>query len=137
MTTERERDSSIATLLGGIVGDAQQLVHQEIALARQEIREEISTAKDAGVQLAIAGAVLAVGGLLLVLMLAQGLADLLNWPTWAGYGIVGVVLAIIGYILFSSAQQRAKQLRPVPEKTVETLKENVEWIKDRTTSDRA
>jgi len=137
MTTERERDSSIATLLGGIVGDAQQLVHQEIALARQEIREEISTAKDAGVQLAIAGAVLAIGGLLLVLMLAQGLADLLNWPTWAGYGVVGVVLAIIGYILFSSAQQRAKQLRPVPEKTVETLKENVEWIKDRTTSDRA
>jgi len=137
MTTELERDSSIATLLGGIVGDAQQLVHQEIALARQEIREEISTAKDAGVQLAIAGAVLAIGGLLLVLMLAQGLADLLNWPTWAGYGVVGVVLAIIGYILFSSAQQRAKQLRPVPEKTVETLKENVEWIKDRTTSDRA
>jgi len=137
MTSEREHDSSIATLLGGIVGDAQQLVHQEIALARHEIREEISTAKDAGIQLAIAGAVLTVGGLLLVLMLAQGLADLLNWPTWAGYGIVGVVLAIIGAILFSAAQQRAKQVRPVPEKTIETLKENVEWIKDRTTSDRA
>jgi Na+/melibiose symporter-like transporter len=136
MTSERERDSSIATLLGGIVGDAQQLVHQEIALARQEIREEIGSAKDAGIQLAIAGVVLAIGGLLLVLMLAQGLADLLNWPNWAGYGIVGVVLAIIGYMLFSAAQQRAKQLRPVPEKTVETLKENVEWIKDRTTSDR-
>jgi len=137
MTTERERDSSIATLLGGIVGDAQQLVHQEIALARHEIREEINTAKDAGIQLAVAGAVLAVGGLLLVLMLAQGLADLLNWPTWAGYGIVGGVLAIIGAILFSAAQRRAKQVRPVPEKTIETLKENVEWIKDRTTSDRA
>jgi len=136
MASERERDGSITTLLGGIVGDAQQLVHQELALARQEIREELGTAKDAGIKLAIAGAVLAIGGLLLVLMIAQGLADLLDWPTWAGYGIVGVVLAIIGYIMFSSAQQQAKQLKPVPEKTVETLKENVEWIKDRTTSDR-
>lgn len=136
MATERERDTSVASLLGGIVGDAQELVRKEIALARQEIREEITSAKDAGIQLAIAGAVLAVGGLLLVLMLAQALADLLNWPTWAGYGIVGVVLAIVGYIMLSSAQKRMKQINPVPEKTVETMKENVEWIKDRTTSDR-
>jgi drug/metabolite transporter (DMT)-like permease len=134
--TERERESSVATLLSGIVGDAQTLVRQEIALARQEIREEISNAKDAGIKLGIAGAVLAVGGLLLVLALAQALADLFNWPVWAGYGIVGIVLAIAGYILFSSAQKNMKQINPVPEKTVETMKENVEWIKDRTTSDR-
>jgi protein-S-isoprenylcysteine O-methyltransferase Ste14 len=136
MATERERDASVASLLGGIVNDAQELVRKEIALARQEIREEIGNAKDAGIRLGIAIGVLAVGGLLLVLMLAQALADLLNWPTWAGYGVVGVVLAIAGYILLSSAQKRMKQINPVPEKTVETMKENVEWIKDRTTSDR-
>lgn len=136
MATERERDASVSTLISGIVGDAQELVRKEIALARQEIREEISTAKDAGTKLAIAGLVLAIGGLLLVLTLAQALADLLNQPTWVGYGIVGLVLAIAGYILFSSAQKRLKEIHPVPEKTVETMKENVEWIKDRTTSDR-
>jgi hypothetical protein len=133
---ERERDTSVSQLIGGIVGDAQELVRQEIALARQEIREEISTAKNAGVKLGIAGAVLAIGGLLLVLMLAQALADLLDWPIWAGYGLVGLVLAVAGYILLSSAQKQIKEIRPVPEKTVETLKENVEWIKDRTTSDK-
>jgi len=136
MATERERDPSVSTLISGIVGDAQELVRKEIALARQEVREEISNAKDAGIKLAIAGAVLAVGGLLLVLMLAQALADLLDLPTWVGYGIVGLALAIVGYILLSSAQKRMKEISPVPEKTVETMKENVEWIKDRTTSDR-
>jgi len=136
MATEREREPSVSTLLSGIVGDAQELVRKEIALARQEIREEINNAKDAGIKLVIAGAVLAVGGLLLVLTLAQALAYFLNWPVWTGYGIVGVVLAAVGYILFSSAQKRMKQINPVPEKTVETMKENVEWIKDRTTSDR-
>lgn len=137
MATEREREPSLASLLSGIVGDAQVLVRQEIALARQEIREEISNAKDAGITLAIAGGVLAVGGLLLVLTLAQALAYFLHWPVWAGYGVVGIVLAIVGYILLSSAQKRMKQINPMPEKTVETMKENVEWIKDRTTSDKA
>jgi len=134
--TERERDASVSQLIGGIVGDAQELVRKEIALARQEIREEIGNAKDAGIKLAIAGAVLGIGGLLLVLTLAQGLADLLDWPTWAGYGLVGLVLAIVGYFLLSSAQKQIKQISPVPAKTVETIKENVEWIKDRTTSDK-
>ena len=137
MATEREREPSLASLLSGIVGDAQVLVRQEIALARQEIREEISNAKDAGISLAIAGGVLAVGGLLLVLTLAQALAYFLHWPVWVGYGVVGTVLAIVGYILLSSAQKRMKEISPVPEKTVETMKENVEWIKDRTTSDKA
>jgi len=136
MATERERDPSVATLLSGIVGDAQELVRKEIALARQEIREEISTAKDVGIKLATAGAVLAVGGLFLLVTLALGIADLFNWSPWAGFGLVGIVFAIVGYILYSAAQKRAKEINPVPEKTIETMKENVEWIKDRTTSDR-
>ena len=132
--TEREHEASITTLVSGIVNDTQTLVRQEIALAKQEIREEISTAKAATIKVAIAGAVLAVGGLLLVLALAQALAAVLHWPVWAGYILVGVVLAVAGYVLLASAQKQLKTLSPVPEKTVETVKENVEWIKDRTTS---
>ena len=98
--------------------------------------EEISKAKQAGMKLGIAGGVLAVGGLLLILALAQGIADFFNWPTWAGYGLVGLVLAIAGYLLLSSAQKQIKAVHPIPEQTVETLKENAEWIKERTTSDK-
>jgi drug/metabolite transporter (DMT)-like permease len=136
MAFERERDASMAQLLSGIVGDAQTLVRQEIALARQEVREEIDAAKSAGIKLGIAGVVLAIGGLLLVLTLAQGIADLFNWPVWAGYGLVGLILAVAGYVLLSVAQKQIKEVTPVPHKTVETMKENVEWIKDRTTSDK-
>jgi hypothetical protein len=136
MALERERDTSVSQLLSGIIADSQELVRKEIALARQEVREELGAAKTAGIKLGIAGGVLAVGGLLLVLTLAQGLADLFNWPTWAGYGLVGLVLAIAGYVLLSSAQKQIKAIRPIPEKTVETMKENVEWIKDRTTSEK-
>lgn len=136
MAYEREQDSSMAQLISGIVGDAQDLVRKEIALARQEVREELDAAKSAGIKLGIAGAVLTVGGLLVVLAVAQGIADLFDWPAWAGYALVGVVLAIVGGILFSAAQRQIKNIHPVPERTLETMKENVEWIKDRTTSDK-
>jgi hypothetical protein len=136
MAYEREQDSSMAQLISGIVGDAQELVRKEIALARQEVREELDAAKNAGVKLGIAGAVLAVGGLLVVLAIAQGIAYLLDWPVWVGYALVGVVLAVAGGIFFSAAQRQIKNIHPVPERTVETMKENVEWIKDRTTSDK-
>ena len=136
MAFERERDASMAQLLSGIVGDAQELIRKEIALARQEVREELGTAKNAGIKLVIAGAVLAIGGLFLLVTLALGLADLLDWPSWAGFGIVGLVSAIVGYVMLSAAQKQIKQVNPIPQKTVETMKENVEWIKDRTTSDK-
>ena len=136
MATEREYDASVSALLSGIVGDAQDLVRKEIALARQEIREEIAAAKDAATALAIASAVAAIGGLFLLVTVALGLADLLDWPTWAGFGIVGLAFGIVGAIMLSSARQRIKQISPVPERTVETMKENIEWIKDRTTSDK-
>jgi len=123
---------SAAGLLGGIVGDIQELVRKEIALARQETLEEIGKLKTAGIALACAGAVLAVSGVLLVLSLAQGLADLVNWPAWASYVLIGGVLAIVGFILLSLAQKRLKHIHPVPEKTVETVKENVEWLKQKT-----
>lgn len=131
-----DRDASLGSIVSGIVGDVQDLVRQEIALARQEVREEVNTAKDAGIKLGIAGGVLAVGGLLLVFALAEGVGALLGGRIWAGYAIVGALFAIVGYVLLSSAQKELKTINPVPQKTVDTMKENVEWIKDRTTSDK-
>jgi len=125
--------TSASSLLGGIVSDLQELVRKEIALARVETVEQLDKAKTAGIALASAGAVLAVGGLLLLMALGWGVSDLLNWPSWAGFGIVGGVLTLTGVILLSVARRRISSIHPVPEKTAATIKENVAWLKDRTT----
>jgi protein-S-isoprenylcysteine O-methyltransferase Ste14 len=129
-----EATAPTSTLISGIVSDVQDLVRKEISLARTETVEEIQKAKTAAIAFVSAGAVLAIGGLLLILALGQGIADLLNWPVWAGYGILGVLLAIAGLVLMAAGRRKAKTIHPIPEKTVETVKENVAWLKDRTTA---
>jgi len=134
MATEREL--SVGTLVSSIVGDVQTLARQEITLAREEIKEELNTAKSAAIKLGIAAGVLAVGALFLLVFLALGINDLFNWPAWAGFGLIGLIGAIVGGVMLSMGQKDAKEIHPMPEKTIETMKENVEWIKDRTTSDK-
>lgn len=131
-----DSEFSVGTLVSSIVGDVQTLARQEITLAREEIKEELNTAKSAAIKLGIAAGVLAIGALFLLVFLALGINDLFNWPAWAGFGLLGLIGAIVGGILLSMGQKDAKAVNPMPEKTIETMKENVEWIKDRTTSDK-
>jgi Flp pilus assembly protein TadB len=117
-----ESDASIATLLRGAIDDARDLVREEIALARAELRHELSKAASAAAGFGAAGAALAVGGLFVLMAIAFGIADLFNWPTWSGFAIVGVLLAIVGIVLFAQARRAFREVRPLP-RTVETVKE--------------
>lgn len=127
-----ETAPSTAKLLGGIVGDIQDLLRKEVSLARQEMREEFAKLKSAAVGLVAGGAVLVIGILFLLIGLAQGAALLLEWPSWAGFAALGGILFGIGAILAILAVRRFASFNPIPEKTVETVKENVEWLKERT-----
>jgi hypothetical protein len=51
-------------------------------------------------------------------------------PSWAAALIVGSVLPVFAALLMAGVR-RFKQIRPAPERTVGTLKENVEWAKQQ------
>src|SRR5215831_9611494 len=129
-------EPSLAQLLTGIVNDAKELMHQELALAKHEIREDLRKTKTAVLSLGMGIGVAAIGGLLLILMLVHLLHALAGLPLWACYGIVGGVLAMIGGVLLLIAKNTIARIEVVPQQTVETMKENVQWIKERATSDR-
>ena len=132
-TTETE---SIGGLLRGILMDVRTLIREEIALARIELREQAGRARAAAVSLGIAAVALACGGLLLLIALATAIADLFNWPVWAGFLIVAVLLCLTGFVTLSSGRKQLAQVHAVPEETVSTLKENSEWIAKRLSSVR-
>ena len=126
---------SLAQLLTGIVNDARELLRQELALAKYELREDLQKAKTAMVSLGIGIGVTAIGGLLLILMLVHLLNALAGLPLWACYGIIGAVFVIVGGVLLLIGKNTIARIDVVPPQTVETMKENVQWIKERATSD--
>ena len=125
---------SLRGLLRGILMDLRTLIREEIALARVEIREQAGRARAAALSFGIAAASLAFGGVFLLIALATAIADLLNWPAWAGFLIVAMLLSVIGMVTLSSGRKQLQSVQAVPEETLSTLKENSEWIAKRLSS---
>jgi len=127
---------TLAQLMRGLVDDVTLLMRQELALAKHEMREEVGKTKTALVSLGAGIGIVAVGGLLLIVMLVHLLNALTEWPLWICYGIVGGVCAIAGAVLLYRAKRYMSQIDMVPQQTVETMKENVRWIREKTMSEQ-
>jgi len=127
MSTDLQHEPSVAQLVSGIIDDAQRLMVQHAELLKADIRKDLHDAKEAGYSLGIGGVLLGAGGLMLLFMIAH----LLNWmwelPLWGGFGIVGGVLALAGGILFFRGQQQLDKINPLPENSVEAVKEDLQW----------
>ncbi len=124
-TPEEER--SLGELLGNLTGDLTDLMRSELELARVEIKEEaVKAGKGAGL---LGGAALAayLAITLLAFAAAWGLAEVVD-AGWA-FLIVGVVVGLIAAALALKGRERINAVDPVPEQTVETLKEDAQWAR--------
>ena len=123
-------DRSISEVLQDIVRNVREIVRAEVRLAKTEIKEEAVKAKSSSVLLG-AGAVSALYSVLFLLFTAVYALSLVV-PNWAGALIVAAALAIVAAVTLTAGVKQFKQIHPTPERTVETIKENVEWAKQRT-----
>ena len=129
------RERPIGEVAKSLTSDLSLLLRQEIDLAKAEMAEKGRTAAPglgmfggAGiVGLCAAGALTA----FLILVLSTFL------PDWAAPLVVGAVLATVAYVLVQQGKERVADAgAPVPEQTIETMKEDVEWAKTRASSAR-
>ena len=125
---------SLAALLGGIMKDAKDLLVQELTLAKLEGHDELRQIKTAALALGIGVGVAAVGGILLSVMLVHVLAAYTDIPLWGCYGIVGSVFGVLGWVLLASGKHKIEEIDVMPQ-TVETMKENAQWLREQITSD--
>lgn len=118
---------SFGEVVGDLVGNAQEVVRGEIRLAKAEIREEISTATKASAMLA-AGVVFGLYAFgMLLFTIVWALDNFLE--LWLSALIVTAVMAVIAGILVAIGRSRLQQVQPKPDETIDSMKENVEWIK--------
>ena len=121
---------SLRELVQGLLEDTRDLVRAELALAKAEIREEISAAGTVGAAFSAAALTGVLGITLLAVALGGALAYALGWPSWAGFGIVALVLLASAWLLARFGTARLKKLRTLP-KTKQTMKENFAWIQNK------
>lgn len=123
------RGEPISDLVKQVSAEAQTLLRQEIKLAKAEMTEK---AKDIGVGTGMLGGAgymthLATLGLMLCLIFA--LATFL--PAWLAALIVTVLFAAVAGALALAGRKRIKNAGPpVPEETVESVKQTIETVKE-------
>ena len=132
----RTNDTTVSDLISGLVNDAQQLVHREIDLAKREVAIEVDKVKQGVVALGIGAGLAVIGALLLGHMLVYLVQTLTGLSLWVSYLIVGAVFAIGGGLLLMQGIKRMKDVDPVPRETIESVKEDIQWIKEQSPSDK-
>jgi len=132
------QDQSLASLVSGIVSDAQELIKQQFVLLTREMRQELNQAKNAAISVGVGVAITAVGGFFLLFTLVYLLKEYTTLPMWACFGIVGGTLVAAGVaFLFLGKKEAANVDIALPPETTESLKENWQWLKHPTTGVRS
>ena len=129
------RQEPIGELLKRLSQETTQLVRQEVELAKAEFAEKGKKAGAGAGMFGAAGitALLSLGALTacLILALDHALAD------WLAALIVALVWAAVAGVLALRGRDKVQEAAPpVPEQTVETVKEDVQWAKTQTQSVR-
>ena len=124
------RRRGVRQLVGDLSGQSSTLVRQEIDLAKTEMLEKGKEASAAAALFAGAAlaAALTLGSLTAFLIIVLALV----LPTWAAALLVTLAWTAVASVLAFLGRSRAGEIgKPVPEKTVETIKEDVQWLKNR------
>jgi len=122
-------EPTLGDLFSSLTSDLTTLVRKEIELARTETMEKVTSATRNLVMI-VAGGLVAYAGFIALIMAA---IFLLNraMSLWVSALIVGIVVIVVGAILLSIGRSRLSSMSVVPEKTVESMKENTEWAKEQ------
>lgn len=119
--------ASTGELLGQFFRQTSELLKKELELAKAEVNSSVKSAVTMTVGFAVAGLFGLLGLGLLCAAAVLGLAT--SMSAWAAALVVGVAMLVIAGI--AAAVARSKRVKNPLEKTQKTLKEDVQWAKER------
>jgi uncharacterized membrane protein YqjE len=128
-TKPKQPDKSLGELFGELSSEFSDLFSTQVELAKVEIRDEARKAGRAAGMFGAAGFAGYMAIVLLSFAIAWGLENVMD----AGFAflIVGAAWAIAAAALYSIARERAKTVNLMPEQTVESVKEDVQWARQK------
>jgi len=123
-------ERTFSDVVQDIVGNIQHIIRSELQLAKTEVKEETAKAGKAAGIMGAGGVLGLYAGGFVLLTLARALETVM--APWLASLIVAVLAGAGAFVAISAGRSRMKQVHPSPDKTIRTVKENVEWAKDQT-----
>lgn len=130
--------NSIASLLRELRDETSTLLRQEVLLAKTELKDNASRMAGHAVRVAIGGFVAYAGAIVLLIglghLLGVGLIRAGLDPQvaqWLAPSVVGLTVAIVGWVMLSSAKNALAQDRITPTQTMGSLRDGKEWAQGK------
>jgi len=123
-------ERSLGDLFADLARETGELVRKEVKLARVEMTQKATKVGKDAAFLAIGGLVL-YAGLLAIIAAIIVILGTIGVPWWLSALLVGVIVAGVGYFLVQKGMQALKREDLAPKQTVETIKEDAEWVKEQ------
>ncbi len=114
------------TQLAGVARNGMKLLRQELALAQRETIEKITPAARSSAMIAGGGIVVVYGSAYLLQAIVRLLST--RMPPWLASLLSGGVLTLGGVVLVGRGSKQLKNLDIIPQKTINSLKEDKEWL---------
>ena len=125
----RTEERPLGELFSDLVTETTTLVRNEVALAKVEITQK---ATKVGRNI---GSLVVGGAIAYAALLALGAATIMllsrAMPNWVAALIVGLIVGGVAWLMISKAITELKRTELTPQETVESLKEDAQWIKDQ------
>lgn len=126
---QQHPEDNVGDLAGRLAEQIGELIRQEVTLAKADVRMEAQKVQRAG---GFLGGAVAAGflSLLLVSFALVYLLVALGLTSWGGFLILAIVFGAVALALRARGRQAAAAVQGVPDRTVERLKEDVEYLRD-------
>src|SRR5215210_2787880 len=135
---EPTHSNSIPGLLRELRDETTTLLRQEVALAKTEMKENVSRMGSHAAHMAVGGFVAYAGIIVLLIGIGHLLGAILirmgmdqQVAQWLAPSIVGLVVAVIGWMMLSKAKHAIAQDDLAPRQTIDSLRDNKQWAQNK------
>ena len=127
MAAQTPEPSGIRGLLGLLFEQGSELGRLYLAAARQEVGEGLNQLRTAAILIGIVLALVVLAGVVLIVFLVSVLSSATGLPLWAMSLIVFLVLVVVAVLLGWLAYRRIRGAKLMPEETIASAREDLEW----------
>jgi uncharacterized membrane protein YqjE len=122
-------EAPLSQLIRDLAADGRRLVRGEVDLAKLELRQTARAAATDGLLVGAGGLVIAFGVACLMAALVIGVGVVVG-SYWLSALLVGLLLLVAGGLTLMTGVRRLRSARLSPERSIESLRDDVEWLGD-------